>query len=234
MRIALLEDETELAALVHAWLHQAGHECSTFGTGREFMDGVRNAHFDLFILDWMLPDIQGDAVLDWIRQRVGWQVPVLFATARDSEEDIVAMLKRGADDYLVKPLSQPVLLARVEAAARRARGAQPAPRALFGPYEVDTNDRTILHHGARIELTQKEFDLALFLFQNPGRLLSRDHVLESVWGKNPLINTRTVDTHVSRIRKKLDLTTESGWRLTPVYGYGYRLEVVEPRAETGS
>jgi DNA-binding response OmpR family regulator len=160
-------------------------------------------------------------------------VPVLFTTARDAEADIVAALKAGADDYLVKPLRKQELLARVEALGRRAR---PKPRAAehlrVGEFEVDVDRRIVTRGGAEMDLTQKDFDLAVFLVRNVGNLVSRGHILESVWGRTSDLNTRTVDTHVSRLRSKLGLVPENGWKLTAVYQHGYRLEQIAPESRS--
>jgi DNA-binding response OmpR family regulator len=229
MRIAIVEDDVSQADLVRIWLVGAGHACHTFTRGREFMRVMARDSFDLIVLDWELPDVNGDAILAWVRANVREPVPVLFTTARDAETDIVQALKAGADDYLVKPLRKQELLARVEALGRRAR---PKPRTAehlkLGEFEVDIDRRVVKRHGAEVDLTQKDFDLAVFLFRNVGNLVSRGHILESVWGRTSDLNTRTVDTHVSRLRSKLRLTAENGWKLSAVYQHGYRLEQVTP------
>jgi DNA-binding response OmpR family regulator len=179
--------------------------------------------------------VNGDAVLVWVRANVRDNLPVLFTTARDTEQDIVRALKEGADDYLVKPLRKHELLARVEALGRRSK---PQPRLTdalrVGDFEIDLGKRTVLRAGRPVDLTQKDFDLAVFLFRNVGNLVSRGHILESVWGRSPDLNTRTVDTHVSRLRSKLGLVPEHGWRLTAVYQHGYRLEAITGDAANGS
>ena len=138
-------------------------------------------------------------------------------------------LEKGADDYMVKPVRRGETLARIAALARRATPNGNQDQFItIGDYQIDCSRRTITSSETIIELTQKEYDLALFLFRNVGRLLSRGHILENVWGRRPDLNTRTVDTHVSRVRGKLRLTPDNGWRLTAVYQHGYRLERVEP------
>jgi DNA-binding response OmpR family regulator len=215
------------------WLEEAGHSHQLFPTGKEFLMVLARESYDLVILDWMLPDITGDKLLTWIRENVNWQIPVVFATARDSEEDIVRGLTLGADDYIVKPVRRGELLARVQAVARRGHDVPASHQVLhFPPYEVDPVGRTVTNAGQAVEMTQTEFDLTLFLFRNAGRLLSRGHILESVWGKRPGLNTRTVDTHMSRIRGKLGFAPGTGWRLVAVYNHGYRLEPAD-RADSG-
>lgn len=157
-------------------------------------------------------------------------MPVIFITARQGESDIVAALEAGADDYLVKPVRQFELLARIGALARRA---QPETEVLeHDPYTFDTSNRQISVDGEPIKLTEKEYDLALFLFRNRGRVLSRQHLLTSVWGTSAELNTRTVDTHASRLRKKLKLSATEKWKLTSIYQHGYRLEERTLTSET--
>ncbi len=229
MRIAIVEDDLAQSDLVRVWLAAAGHGCHVFARGRDFMRVMARDSFDVLILDWELPDVNGDAVLAWVRANIRDPIPILFTTARDTEADIVHALKAGADDYLVKPLRKQELLARIEALGRRAR---PQPRASdvlrIGEFEIDLDRRRVHRHGAAVELTQKDFDLAVFLFRNIGNLVSRGHILESVWGRSSDLNTRTVDTHVSRLRSKLGLVPQNGWKLSAVYQHGYRLEQVDP------
>jgi DNA-binding response OmpR family regulator len=233
MRIALLEDDPSQTDLVRLWLTGAGHSVHAYDRSREFMRVLTRDSFDLLLLDWELPDVNGDAVLAWVRSNVRENVPILFATARDSEEDIVSALRAGADDYLVKPLRRGELLARIESLARRRQPPAPARDLLkVGTFDIDLERRVIARDGNPVDLTQKDFDLAVFLFRNVGNLVSRGHILESVWGRNPDLNTRTVDTHVSRLRTKLGLVPDKGWRLTAVYQHGYRLEPAEvPRED---
>jgi DNA-binding response OmpR family regulator len=147
---------------------------------------------------------------------------------RDSEQDIVYALENGADDYMIKPARQNELIARVHALLRRAYPREEESLLSFPPFEIDTRRSEIRRAGTRIELTPKEYDLTVILFRNLGRLMSRGHLQESVWGRSGDLATRTVDTHVSQVRKKLDLRPETGYRVVPVYNYGYRLEQCEP------
>lgn len=228
MRIALLEDEQDQADLVRAWLKAAGHSCHIFTLGKDLVREAQRETFDLFLLDWGMPGMSGAEVLAWIRANIAEPVPVLFVTARQREEDIVHALSSGADDYMVKPLGKLELLARVDALGRRARPSPPADDAVleFGRLSVDCRKRQVRLDGEEVAMTQKDYDLTLFLLRNIGRLLSRGYILEAVWGQSAEINTRTVDTHVSRIRGKLQLSPENGWRLSAVYQHGYRLERV--------
>lgn len=225
MRIALLEDDPVQSTTLAAWLREAGHVVHTYASARDLRRDVGRESFDVFLLDWMLPEQSGEEVLRWLREQRGESVPIIFLTARNAEEDIVAALSAGADDYMTKPLRRAEMLSRIAAVWRRS---QPRSRELdvveYPPYRFEVSTHRALRNGAPVELTEKEFNLAVFLFRNLGRLLSRGHLLEAVWGLNASVATRTVDTHVSRVRSKLELRPENGFRLTPAYNYGYRLE----------
>lgn len=225
MRIALLEDDKGQSDLYTAWLEDAGHTCASFAAGKAFVKHIGRESYDLILLDWGIPDITGAEVLVWIRSNIQTPVPVMFVTARDEEQDIVTALESGADDYLVKPVRKMELLARIHALERRAKQDFIQKEKLdYNPFVIDVKTRQVSRDSKAIDLTIKEFDLTVFLFRHLGQLLSRGHILESIWGRSQELNTRTVDTHVSRIRNKLDLGQESGYKLSSVYFYGYRLE----------
>ncbi len=226
MHIAILEDDSDQSALLQLWVGNGQHSSRTFSTTAQFIDGIKKERFDLLLIDWMLPDGTGADVLRWVRQNLGWQIPVVVVTARDDEITVVSALNAGADDYLVKPPKPMELLARLEAVARRVKsGGLPVLR--LGSFELDVQRHRLCHDGNPVKLTQKEFDLSVYLLQNPGKLLSRDHLLNKIWGLNTDVDTRTVDTHISRLRKKLVLDGSRGWKLTPIYGYGYRFDRVD-------
>lgn len=228
MRIALLEDDVEQAGIIVSWLTNAGHICRHFEASRDFLRVVLRDSYDLLILDWMVPQMSGIEVLDKVRQSGKNFTPVLFITARDEESDVVEALEKGADDYMAKPVRQRELVARVAALGRRSMGGKGADEVPdSAPWSIDMNAKKISLHGNVIELTHREFDLAMFMFRHQGRVVSRGHILESIWGMHGAeLNTRTVDTHISRLRKKLGITPETGWNLTAIYQHGYRLERV--------
>ncbi|MFV8570636.1 response regulator transcription factor [Marinobacter sp. SBS5] len=228
MRIALLEDEFEQAQNIQAILSDKGHECDSFATGQSFLSAVLHRSYDLIILDWQIPDMTGIDVLKNVRTHLDWVIPAIFLTQHDSESDIVCALDAGADDFLAKPARAAELIARLNALARRSSPESDKELLNFGPFEVNLNQRSIHLHGEPLTLTDKDFDLTLFLFQNQGRLLTRDVLLERVWGVARDINTRTVDTHVSRLRRRLGLNPENGFRIKTIYQRGYRLEAVQP------
>ena len=227
MRVALLEDDTDQAALFKEWLKSAGHSCEHFDAGKPFIRNIKHDSYDVLILDWMVPDMDGFEVLRWVRENFDWPIPIIFVTAKDQEDDIVRALEEGADDYMVKPAKQRELIARITAVVRRSNPTDDSQSTIeHEPFLIDLGNHQIQRDGERIEVTQKEYELIVFLFRNVGRVLSRAHILESVWGRNPDINTRTVDTHVSRIRSKLALAPDTGWKLSSIYQHGYRLEKV--------
>lgn len=226
MRIAVLEDDPDRVAIYNLLLSSAHHECVSFGTVGEFLQGIEHEHFDLFILDWMLPDGTAERPLKWIRDNLGWDIPVICVTSRQRESDVVNVLRMGADDYFVKSSKHFELLARIESLARRSRRAQ-ADILHFELYEINQSSREISVRGKKIDLTQKDFELACYLFNHPGKLLAREDLLEKIWGIDAEIDTRTVDTHISRIRHKLDIYPKNGWEIVTVYGYGYRLQHAE-------
>lgn len=225
MRIAVLEDNLDQLRMVQLWLEGAGHHCHPHTDAADFLRSLKRSSFDLLMIDWELPVSSGIEVLTWVREQIDWHIPVLFMTARDTEADIVHALEQGADDYIIKPASQAVTLARINALARRLGNPQHArERLAFDDISIDVEKGEIHQGGRRCELTEREFKLAVMLFNNLGRIISRDHLLENIWGISANIATRTVDTHVSRLRQKLQLTPEHGWQLKAIYQHGYRLE----------
>ena len=234
MRISILEDDPDQLALLKRWLAEDGHDVHGYVAGREAMKHAGRESFDLFILDWQVPDVSGADVLMWLRTNVSRTVPVLFVTVRDSEQDIVFALENGADDYMVKPARRQELLARVHALLRRAYPREEEKLLSFPPFDIDIARGEIRRNGEKIELTPKEFELTVVLFRNVGRLLSRGHLQEAVWGRSGDLITRTVDTHVSQVRKKLDLRVETGYRVVPIYNYGYRLEQIVENASSAA
>jgi DNA-binding response OmpR family regulator len=227
MRIAVLDDDHSQADLVCQVLTSAGHTCHSFDSGREMLNHLRRESYDMLIIHWQVPDVSGSEVLRWARDRLPANLPVLFMTSRSGEDDIVAGLAAGADDYMIKPIRRGELVARVQALLRRAYPAQNAAEQIqFGDYIFEVRTGRLTIKGNPVELTQKEFDLALLFFRNIGRPLSRAYILEAVWARDSEVPSRTMDTHVSRVRSKLQLRPEYGFRLAPVYSYGYRLEQI--------
>lgn len=225
MKIALLDDNVAYAEIISEWLEHAGYQVDHFKCGLDFVRKYPDEHFDLCIFDWELPDMDGLDVMVSLKLRANKLPPLIFLTGRSEEQDIVRVIEAGADDYVIKPASRAILLARVNALLRRSV-PKPANEAYqqFGAIRFDTKLRVASMGGVDFKLTDKEFDLALYFMKNEGVLLSRSHLMQVVWGASPDIETRKVDVHVSHLRTKLKLTPENGWRLTSIYQQGYRLE----------
>lgn len=226
LRLGILEDDEFQVAIYQLLFSPTQYRYEFFGTVASFLEAIEREKFDLFIIDWMLPDGTAEVVLKWIRQNLRQHVPVICITARNSESDVVNALHLGADDYFVKSSRNFELLARVESLVRRNRTEQPSAMRV-GPYELDRNNQKITVAGKNASLTHKEFELASYLLQNTGKLLSRVHLMEKIWGLGADIDTRTVDTHVSRIRNKLNLSSQGDWDIETVYGFGYRFQQTE-------
>jgi DNA-binding response OmpR family regulator len=227
MRIAALDDEQSQLELIRHTMNGIEHECHVYTEGKALLRDLRLQSFDLLILDWTLPDISGPSVVKWVREDLASRIPILFVTNRSDEADMVAGLAAGADDFMVKPIRVGELEARVRALLRRAYPNQHDVELHFGPYHFFPQSRTLQMDGETIDLKHREYELALFLFQNLGRLLSREHLREAVWGRGPDEPSRSLDTHISRLRTKLSLRPSNGFLLSAVYGLGYRLETVE-------
>ncbi|NOZ53147.1 MAG: response regulator transcription factor [Gammaproteobacteria bacterium] len=232
-KIAILEDDTTQIRMLESWLKAEGYVCHACTTGQQMLTLIDNENFDLLLIDWELPDINGTDVMAHIRNNKGSNIPIIFITNRNSEQDIVSALNAGADDYLIKPVRHHEFLARVKATTRRIEKSDAdntsadCQSTVYHPYHFNLKNHVVTHNDAVVELSNKEFDLAYFLFCNEGILLSRKYILSNVWQQEADINTRTVDTHMSVIRKKLALQPKNGWRLKSIYGHGYRLEQVD-------
>ncbi|MDQ7956052.1 MAG: response regulator transcription factor [Rhodocyclaceae bacterium] len=227
MRIAALDDEPTQLELIRLTMEGLGHECHGFAEGKALLRALRQETFDLLILDWSLPDMAGPAVVRTIREELLNRIPILFVTNRREVADMVEALGVGADDFMPKPIRVGELSARTQALLRRAYPALHETEVVFGPYHFFPHSRTLHVNGEPLELKHREYELALFLFQNMGRLLSREHLREAVWGQGPEAPSRSLDTHISRLRTKLDLRPNNGFLLSAIYGLGYRLEAID-------
>lgn len=223
--LILVEDDPDQARLYAAWLADGGYRVETCAGAAEFRRRVGASGAALALFDCRLPDGDCIGLARWVRESVHASLPVIMLTACADESDIVAGLEAGADDYVVKPPRRDELLARIGALLRRA-APEPLQGVIVGaePYAIDTSRRVCSVAGSALELTDREFDLAAYLFRRAGQVVSREALLRDVWKLNAEVNTRTVDTHVSRLRRKSGLGGEHGWRLVSVYQHGYRLE----------
>jgi DNA-binding response OmpR family regulator len=232
-RILVVEDNEDLAFGLRKVLEFEGYEVEVASEGESGLDSAREAAPDLLILDIMLPGKSGFDVLRELRTS-GHRFPVLILTARSQESDVVLGFDFGADDYVTKPFSTAELLARVRALLRRVqtgaggsvegRGAGASDVMTFGEVVVSPVTRTVLRGGELVELTPKEFDLVVALFEGRGAVLSRQELLKEVWGYgNADVNTRTVDVHLSELRRKLEEDPANPRYLLTVRKAGYRL-----------
>ena len=216
LKVLIVEDERPIADLVEMNLTASGYACTTVYNGIAAADLLEKNAYDLVLLDVMLPGLSGYDLMEQIRPL---HIPVIFITAQGSTADRVRGLRAGADDYLVKPFEIVELIARVESVLRRAgKGDE---HFSVGDVEVDVRSMQVTKGGVPVQLTRKEYDLLLLFVRNPNIALFRDTIYERVWESDFLGDSRTVDLHVQRLRKKL------GWqdRLSAVYKVGYRLEV---------
>jgi len=231
MRIAIVDDDPAQLDLLHAVVAAMGHDCHVFAQGEAFFRAVGRETFDLLIIDWELPDIEGTAIVRNVRERATSAVPILMLTNRSDERDIVTGLTCGADDYMVKSSRVIELRARIAALLRRGGHMRATEEAVFGRYRFHTTQRNAWMNGQPIALKHKEFDLALTMFSNLGKLISRGYLIETLWGKGADISSRSLDVYFSHIRSKLALRAEHGYRLISVYNHGYRLEEVHLAAQ---
>lgn len=216
VKIFIVEDEKPISDLLRMSLTKAGYECSCAYDGIEAADVLENERFDLILLDVMLPGADGFELMDYIRPL---EIPVIFITAKNMVEDRVRGLRMGADDYIVKPFEIIELLARVETVLRRYHKLDRMIE--VGGLSIDTLSMVVKRDGNEITLTRKEYELLLLFARNPGTALYRETIYERVWGGDYFGDSRTIDLHVQRVRKK------AGWedKLQSVYKVGYRLEV---------
>lgn len=225
MRIAVLDNDRSQTDLICQVLTTAGHACQSFETGKDALAHLRKDSFDMLVLDWQIADMAAVEVVRRAREKMPSHTPIMFLTNSSGEDDIVDGIGAGASDYMIKPLRRGELVARVQAMLRRAYPSQNSAEQLqFGRYVFETRPGRLLMDGAIVDVTHKEFYLALLFFRNIGRPLSRAYIHETVWIRETEVPSRTMDTHVSRVRNKLRLKPENGFRLVPVYSYGYRLE----------
>jgi two-component system, OmpR family, phosphate regulon response regulator PhoB len=222
-RILIVEDEEALTLLLRYNLEAAGYEVDTVARGDEADTRFREQLPDLAILDWMLPGLSGIELCRRLRSRAETrQLPIIMLTARGEESERVRGLSTGADDYIVKPFSVPELLARVGALLRRSSPERIADLLTFGELSLDREKKRVTRSGRAIDLGPTEFRLLEFLMERPGRVFTREQLLDGVWGRDVYIDERTVDVHVGRLRKALN----RGYTDDPirtVRGSGYSL-----------
>ncbi len=220
MKIFILEDDVDQSDLYQYWLRD--FDCDVFDKARDLIKKIAFETPDILLIDWNLPKVGGLDVLHWLKGSRHENIPVIFLTSRNTENDIVTALTDGADDYIVKPVNEAILKARIKALTRRKPNKDDA-NLDSKPYVFNNKANTVTYNGSHVSLTNKEFELALYFFNNEDRVISRDQLLESIWLQSSEVSTRTVDTHISRLRKKLHLNGSFGWKLVSIYHQGYKL-----------
>jgi two-component system, OmpR family, phosphate regulon response regulator PhoB len=222
-RILIVEDEEPLTMLLRYNLEAEGYEVETAARGDEADTRLKERPPDLVVLDWMLPGLSGIELCRRLRARPETrQLPIIMLTARGEESERVRGLSTGADDYIVKPFSVPELIARVRALLRRASPERVATILAFGDIELDRERKRVSRAGRPVELGPTEYRLLEFLLERPGRVFSRDQLLDGVWGNDSHIDDRTVDVHVGRLRKALN-RGQAADPIRTVRGAGYAL-----------
>src|SRR5215471_4938126 len=224
-RIAIVEDEAELASLIEYNLTRQGYETHVLGGSSGTLKALEQAKPDLIILDVMLPETDGFELCRQVRASGQLnRTPVLFLTARSDEVDRVLGLEIGGDDYMTKPFSPRELIARVKAHLRREEMDAEPPSLNLGPFRLDRTGRRVFLRDSEVALTSTEFNLLEFFITHPGRAYSRDQLLEAVWGQQRFVTPRTVDVHIRRLREQIEEQPDMPKYLTTVRGFGYRFE----------
>ncbi|HEX9808656.1 MAG TPA: phosphate regulon transcriptional regulator PhoB [Alphaproteobacteria bacterium] len=223
-RILIVEDEADLVTMLRYNLEREGFEVEAAGDGEEALLLIEERPPDLVLLDWMVPLVSGMEVCRRLRRRPETrELPVIMLTARGEEADRVRGLNTGADDYVTKPFSPSELIARMHAVLRRARPALESDSIAYGDIVMDLAAHRVLRAGKPVELRPAEFRLLRFLIEHPGRVFSREQLLDAVWRDNTYIEPRTVDVHIRRLRKALDVGAR-GDVIRTVRSAGYALE----------
>jgi len=231
-RIVMIEDEPDIIQLVRYSLQKEGYQLESFGHGKEGLEYLRRNPADLVLLDILLPDLDGFEICKRLRgdERLR-ALPIIFLTAKGAEIDRVLGLEIGADDYVVKPFSPRELLARVKAVLRRRERHEEVTEFIeAGELSLDCGTQAVSVRGRTIALSTLEFRLLHFLAAHPGRIFSRDRLLDQVWGQDRFVTPRTVDVHIRRLREKIEERPDEPRHLLTVRGAGYRFaEKQEPR-----
>ena len=221
MKLLIADDNADIRDILATFAEGAGYQVVTASNGKDALAKFREGGISLLLLDVMMPGADGFQVCREIRRESN--VPIIMITARGEDYDRIMGLELGADDYVVKPFSPQEVMARVKAVLRRLPREKGEKRVSVGNLKLDEDRGEAEIAGVRLSLTRKEYDILCLMLQNPGRIFSRESLLDSLWGYDYTGDTRTVDTHIRRLRAKLENAGARGFSVSTVWGRGYRL-----------
>lgn len=231
MRVAIADDDPELLEQLSVALEGSGHSFDRYRNGAETLTALKRETYDVVLIDWNMPGASGLEIVTWAMANLSPPPAMILLTSRADKGDVVAGLEAGAIDYIVKPESNEVILARIDAAMRKVRAREKPRFEQHGRYRIDRLQEVIERDGQPIKLTAKEFKVAELLFDNLNRPLSRNYIFAQVWNGSPDMETRTLDMHISRVRSKLELRPQNGFAIQTVFGFGYRMDDYDAGAE---
>ena len=231
-KVLIADDEAQIREILRVYFQKEGFQVLEAENGQEALERVEADRPDILLLDIMMPVMDGLQVCEEVRRK--YDIPIIMLTAKDDDDDRILGLETGADDYITKPFNTREVVARVKAVLRRAGGFQTATEkktievpGLF----IDQEKMEVTSFGRKVSFTTKEFELLWFLALTPGKVYSRNQLLESIWGYTYFGDTRTVDTHIKRIRQKLAVPKDAVWDVATVWGVGYKFELKQPAAK---
>ena len=227
LNVLIVEDDKAINNLIRTSLADAGYACTCAFDGASAADFIEEHDYDLVLLDIMLPEVDGYELLEYIKPT---GMPVIFLTAKGSVEDRIKGLKLGADDYIVKPFSAAEVMARARAILRRIPQQEESKsrKLVIANLTIDIDNYMVTIDDKEVPLTKREKELLWLLASNSKKVFSRDNLLDSLWGYDYFGDSRTVDSHIKRLRAKLDAFEHPGWNVKTIWGVGYRFEITEP------
>jgi DNA-binding response OmpR family regulator len=225
MRVFIADHGSDVVDYLKQIVEDLGYVAVGCTDSKDFTEILSRDIFDLVILDWNIRAADGTSLLEWMNKSLSTRPPVIMMANRSAKRDITDALNAGADDYITKPESRNVIAARVNALLRgNAIGGAFDTEVTYGAYKMNRLEQSVTIRGETVILTAKEFELAEMFFKNTDRTLSRHYIMQTIWRTTATLATRTLDMHISRVRAKLALRPENGFRIFTVFGYGYRLE----------
>ncbi len=225
MRVAIADRDMGVVQHLTPIVEELGYEASAYVDSNALIQALLSEQFELLILDLNMPTDSDGNFFGWMQNNLPKRPPVMIMASRSAKRDITVALNSGADDYITKPEDRAVIAARVNALLRGASECDAFDiKATYGVYTLNRLDQSVAYRDKSVFLTAKEFELAEMFFKNANRTLSRNYIMETIWRTKASLATRTLDMHISRVRSKLNLRAENGFRIFTVFGYGYRLE----------